>query len=240
MKKFVFVVFFILVAGAGVVFFFLARQKGVVLDPARVEAQAAAMWPGARPPSGMKGVLALRPEEDIEIAIFAPSLDKVKPENLSAQDLRIVLARPKIEGEPDLAEIKAKIAAARDRKDLEMETAREEVAALEVGGQPYPFIRADVRHRENGAELREEITILVQEKKPTVILLLGPRATYNDALRDEFLAALQAPVNTKELPERFQPPDPGDKPKLPPEPSELKPPRPARPARPALPRPPGP
>ena len=242
MKKVVLAILIVLVAAGVAGFAYLKTEKGLVLDSAQVETQAAAMWPGAKPPSGLKGVLALRPEEDIQVAIFAPSLDKVKPGNLAGDDLRIVVAKPKIEGQPNIDEIKTKIAKARQQKDEEMETEKEDVALLKVGGQPYPGIQSDVVHRDSGTKLHEEVTILIKDKKPTVILILGPRDTYNTAARDEFLAALEAPENASGLPDKFQKPEMPAKPDM-----SAKPKIPIRPGRPGprsgrtpgLPKPPG-
>lgn len=239
MKKLVVILLALLVVGAAGAIMYLKTEKGVVLDSASVEAQAAAMWPGAKPPQGLKGVLALRPEEDIQVAILAPSLDKVKPDNLSGSDLRIVVAQPKMEGQPNLDEIKLKIASARQRREAEMKVLNEKPALLTIGGQPYPGIESEATHIESGKNLREELTILMKDQQATVILILGPTDGFNAAARDEFLAGLEAPMSAAGLPDKFKLPEPPAQTELPPKPKPPK--RPALPAkpRPELPGPPG-
>ncbi len=90
-------------------------KKNFVLDAAEVERIAARMLPGARPPKGSKGVLALKPD-DLEIAVLAPGLPQVKVENLQAGQLRIIVARPQSESPPPPSEIIAKISQVQKEK----------------------------------------------------------------------------------------------------------------------------
>ena len=92
MRKLLIPLLVLVVVGAGVAFFLL-KKNNVVLDSGEVERMAAQMLPGARPPAGLKGVLGLHPE-GLEVAIFAPGLAQVKPDNLNGSDLRIIMAKP--------------------------------------------------------------------------------------------------------------------------------------------------
>jgi len=182
----------LLVAMAAVAIFLFLRRQQVVLNSAEVERMAASMLPGAKPPAGMKGVLGLHPE-GLEVAIFAPSLAQAKPENLSGSDLRIIIARPVSPQPPSPQEISDKISHAQKEKAQKMDTLEKKPRLLSVGGKPYPGLESHLVLKSNGAKLRENLTILLVEKKPVVILVLGPEATFNTAARDEFLKALKAP-----------------------------------------------
>jgi hypothetical protein len=227
MKKIIAIVAVILVVGAAGFLFYIKQSKNIEVDSAAVEARGAAMWPGARPPKGLKGVLAISPEEGIEAVIFAPSFSKVKPDNLEGSDLRIVLAQPQGE-DPSMAEIKTKITEARGRKDEEMETLEEKPTLLQIGGQAYPGIDSSVEMRESGKKLHENVTLLKTDKQVTVILIIGPEESFNTALRDEFLSALEAPDMTgmtDKLPGGLKMPDMESTPAI------KKPERPKRPRR---------
>lgn len=229
MKKLLAPIALLLVLAAAGILVYIKQSKNIEVDSAAVEARGAAMWPGARPPTGLKGVLAISPEEGIDAVIFAPSLSKVKPNNLVGDDLRIVLAQPKV-ANPNIAEIKEKLIQARGRKDEEMETLQEKPTLLQVGGEPYPAMDSQVALKDGGKKLHENVTILMKGKQVTVVLIIGPEESFNTKLRDEFLRGLEVPVM-----ENFQ------KPEIQRTPSLAAPPRPKRPrpGPPGLPGPPG-
>ncbi|MBM3461016.1 MAG: hypothetical protein FJX76_02840 [Armatimonadetes bacterium] len=200
------VVGLVVAVAAGVVVW---KMRGkVFLNPAEVEGLAARMLPGARPPAGMKAVLGLHPEE-LEVAIFAPSIDRAEPANLSGGDIRILIARPeRREKAPSASEIRERIGKARERKQEEMDTVSESPTLLRVGGMPYPGMKSTVVLKSNGSRMTEYMSIFVRDKAPTVLLILGPEASFNQAAMQQFLDGLEAPAapmaeggNGKRLPD---------------------------------------
>jgi hypothetical protein len=243
MRKAVLALGLVIGVGAAAGLFFLQKNQ-VLLDSAEVEQRAAAMLPGAKPPSGLRGVLGLHPE-GLEVVIFAPALPQASAENLSGSDLRILIARPTSPHPPSPQEISDKIDQAQKKKAQQMDTLEKKPILLSVGGKPYPGLESRLSLKSNGAKLRENLTILMPDQKPVVVLIVGPENSFNTSTRDEFLSALQAPQGT---------PHP-DLPKLPhghptvPRPAHPMPPGPRgparlpgvhRPARPSHPRPPAP
>ena len=84
MKKPLLIVAILVIVTVALVLVYVSRSRQLALKSAEVVARGEAMWEGAKPPAGLKGVLAIRPEEGIDAAIYAPTLNKVKPENLEA------------------------------------------------------------------------------------------------------------------------------------------------------------
>lgn len=238
MRKLLAILVVLAVAAIAVGLIFL-KKNGVVLDSAEVERSAATMLPGARPPAGLKGVLGLH-LEGLEVAIFAPSLDQVKTENLNDSGLRIVIARPTSSDPPSPQDIAEKIAKARKERAEEMETQATRPVLLPVGGKPYPALESSLSMRSNGKKMRQESTIFPIDKKPVVVLIMGPQQTFNLAARDQFLATLTAPdaphPHLPKIPQRGEPPKLPAMPvaRLPKPPG---PPTPKRPAFRAIPRP---
>lgn len=188
MRKAIAFILALLVIGIAAVMIIL-KKKGVVIDSAQVEASAAQMLPGARPPGGLKGVLSLK-LQDLQVAIFAPSLGKAEVANLSGDDLRIIIAKPTTDQRPQPQEVLQKISQAQNRKAEEMDTLEKSPTLLKVGGKPYPAIESKTMLKSNGTRLRENLTVLLVEKRPVIVLICGPEATFNSATRDQFLAGL--------------------------------------------------
>ncbi len=186
----------ILAAGA----FFVLRQKtGLVLDSKEILARADRMLPGAWPPEGLEAAMALQPEEDLEVVIFAPSAGKVWPSSWEPGDLRIVLARPAVGKELDAAQLKARIQKAQQKKAEETEELEKGPVVLSVGGQPYPGLEITSRLRSNQVALRENITVLKGEAT-TIVLFSGPQEGFPEKTRDAFLNVLEPPRIAPPLP----------------------------------------
>lgn len=180
-----------MIAVAGFLFWTM-QQKHVVLDPAEVERIASRLLPGAAPPPGLKAVLALRPEEGLEVAIFAPSLDKVDVSRLEGKDLRIVIAHPdQPTGNPDLKALASKIGEAQGRKAEEMDTLEESPVMVEIGGRPYPAMSGRAALKASGKRVQEFVTILSPGSNTVVVLVTGPDGSFDRATMDRFLAGLQ-------------------------------------------------
>lgn len=230
MKKLVAIVALVLLAVAGGAFWVL-RSRGVVLNGAEVERTADRLLPGARPPQGLRGVLALQPD-GLEVAIFAKGLPQAQLENLGSGDLRIIIARPEASQTPRPEEIAERISRAQQKKAEELDTLQQHPAVVSVGGRPYPATEADVRLRSNGRALQETLVLL---PGPVIVLLTGDGA---QATRDQFLASLpaaQGPVPGSETPKPARPIRPASRPRF----QTTPPPRPRLPeAPPGLPGPP--
>lgn len=213
MKKVILAAAVFLLAFSGVLFYFKS-SRNVDLEPSAVVARAQQILPGARPPEGLSGVIALTLEEGVEVVVFAPSLAKAKPANLQGSDLRIVVVRPQT-ADPDFQDIKEKVGKLQELKNEQSETISESVVLLSVGGRPYPGKASEVKLKSNGARQHEEITVLMNEQQPVVLIFTGPSETYNQAARDQFLSTLRAP-ETEELPGGLEMPDrlPGGPPEL--------------------------
>ena len=192
MRKVLIVLGILVVIGAAALLIFLKKNQ-VALSSAEIEKMAGDMLPGAKPPTGLKGVLGLH-LDGLEVVIFAPSLPKAEPSNLTGSDLRIIVAKPTAEKAPTPQEIGAKIDAAQKRKAEQMDTLRKSPLMLKVGGKPYPGLESQLALKSDGRKLRENMTILVPDQKPVVVLFVGPEESFNTAARDEFLAALAAPT----------------------------------------------
>lgn len=188
MRKVAFLVLALLVIGAAVVMVVL-RKKGVILDSSKVEALAAQMLPGARPPAGLKGVLGLQ-LPDLQVAIFAPSLPKAEVSRLSADELRIIMAQPSNDQPPQPQVILEKIRQAQEQKSEEMETLERHPILLQIGGKPHPALESTTLLKSNGSRMRENSTLVLVEKRPVILLFCGPEASFNSTLRDQFLAGL--------------------------------------------------
>jgi hypothetical protein len=174
---------------------FLMRNK-VVVSSTEVERLAAQMLPGAAPPSGLKGVLALHPQ-DLQVAIFAPSFDKADAANLKGSDLRILIARPDRaqEQSPSPSEIREKIDKARERKSEEMDTLMQVPARLSVGGTSYPGIKSSLAVKSNGVRLTEYMTVFKRDTGPVVVLMTGPEGSFSQSAMEQFLARVEAPAS---------------------------------------------
>lgn len=167
-------------------------KKNFVVEAAEVERIAARLLPGARPPKGSKGVLALKPD-DLEIAVLAAGLPQVKVENLEAGQLRIIVARPQSDSPPQPSEIIAKISQMQKDRGKAVETLSKKPVALQIGGKAYPAMESKLKVREGGLLLREDFTILLVDKHPVVVLLTGPEENYPEEARNQFLSGLTAP-----------------------------------------------
>lgn len=192
MRKALIVLVLLVVMGAAGLLIFL-KKNGVALSSAEIEKMAGDLLPGAKPPTGLKGVLGLH-LDGLEVVVLAPSLAKAEPSNLTGSDLRIIVAKPTAEKPPTPQEIGAKIDAAQKRKAEQMDTLRKSPVMLKVGGKAYPGLESQLALKSDGRKLRENMTILVPDKKPVVVLFVGPDESFNTAARDEFLAALAAPT----------------------------------------------
>ncbi|MBT9583416.1 hypothetical protein IV102_08700 [bacterium] len=192
MRKILIVLGLLVVLVAVGLLIFLKKNQ-VALSSAEIEKMASDMLAGAKPPTGLKGVLGLH-LEGLEVVIFAPSLPKAEPSNLTGSDLRIIVAKPTAEKAPTPQEIGAKIDAAQKRKAEQMDALRKGPLMLKVGGKPYPGLESQLALKSDGRKLRENMTIVLADKKPVVVLMLGPEESFNTAARDEFLAALAAPT----------------------------------------------
>lgn len=249
MRKLLVALLLILVALAIAAFVFL-KKKNAVFDTQEVERIAARLLPGARPASGLKGVLAFK-LDDLEVAILAPGLPQARAENLQAGQLRIIIASPQSEKPPPPSEILAKISQVQQDKAEAMEMVSKNPVALQIGGKPYPAQESKLKVREGGQLLREDFTILLVDKHPVIVLLTGNEENYPEKARAEFLAGLNAPTGpphpdlpaglANKLPPgprprpAFHPPVPAGKP---PGPPAIKPPGPpAAMARPSIPKP---
>lgn len=167
------------------------QEHQVVLDPAEVQRVASRLLPGAVPPPGLKAVLALRPEAGLQVAVFAPSLDKADPGKLEGRDLRIVIAQPdRPSGTPDPGEVLRKIGEAQGRKAEEMDTLAQSPVVLSVGGRPHPGMESRVALKASGKRLQEDLTIL---PPGVIVLITGPDGSFDRETRDRFLAGLDAP-----------------------------------------------
>ena len=204
MKKPLLIVAILVIVTVALVLVYVSRSRQLALKSAEVVARGEAMWEGAKPPSGLKGVLAIRPEEGIDAAIYAPTLNKVKPENLGAGELRIVVAKAETET-PDLAEVRAKLAKAQERKGEDMTKVSEKPILLEVGGQRYPALEVSSTLKDSGRKLKENITILNDGTKTAVILITGPEESFNTRARDQFLRGLKKPDMSKILRKKKKP-----------------------------------
>jgi hypothetical protein len=182
------VVVVLIAAIGGGVYMWLTR--GLITDPAEVQRMADAMLPGAKPPAGLSAVVALHPEKDLDVAVFAPSLPKARPESLQGSDLRIVIAQPHSTTQPSFDEIRAKIEKAQSRKAEEMATTGKKAALVGVGGRPYPALETTEVLKSGGARFLEYVTIFKHGDNPTVVMIMGPADTFNRKAMDEFLAAL--------------------------------------------------
>ena len=209
MKKPLLIVAILVVLAVALVLVYMSRSKQLALKSAEVVARGEAMWEGAKPPAGLKGVLAIRPEEGIDAAIYASSLSKVKPANLQGDELRIVVARAETET-PDLSEVRTKLSKAQARKAEEMVKESEKPIMLEVGGQRYPALEVTSTLKDSGLKLKENITILNDGKQTTVILITGPEESFNTSTRDQFLKGLKKPDMSKILRKRKKPSPPSD------------------------------
>lgn len=224
----------VLIAVGLVVGRLLLDQKGVILSSEDVEKKAQELLPGAAPPEGLKGVIALKPEEDLEVAIFAPHISKANPANLEGSDLRIIIAKPKMEGRPDPEAIKAKISAAQERKADEMDTLEKGPAILQVNGHPFPGIGSKVKLKDSGKELQEYLFFIPLNKQIVLVMAIGPVDTFATDKLQTFLSGLPAPLEEAMPKPRVTPPrnplprvgDKPPRPQLPPRPGE--PPRPFR------------
>lgn len=168
------------------------KKKGVVLDSPEVERIAAQLLPGARPPAGLKGVLAFKLDQ-LQVAILAPGLPQARAENLQSGQLRIILASPQSEKPPQPSEILAKIDQVQQSKAVALETLAKNPLALRIGGRLYPAQESKLRVREGGAVLREDFTILLVDKHPLILMLTGNEENFPEAARDQFLQGLSAP-----------------------------------------------
>ena len=209
MKKPLLIVAILVIVTVALVLVYISRSKQLALKSAEVVARGEAMWEGAKPPTGLKGVLAIRPEDGIDAAIYAPSLSKVKPANLQDDELRIVVARAETET-PDLAEVRAKLSRAQERKGEDMTKVSEKPVLLEVGGQRYPALEVTSILKDSDRKLKENITILNDGKKTTVILITGPDDSFNTSTRDQFLKGLKKPDMSKILSKKKKRPRPSE------------------------------
>ena len=250
MRKLLIVVLVLLVILAAAALIFL-KKKDAVLDSQEVEPIAARLLPGASPPAGLKGVLALK-LDDLQVAILAPGLPQAKAENLAAGQLRIIVASPQSDQPPQPAEILERISQVQKEKSAAMETLSKNPVALMIGGKPYPAQESKLKVREGGKLLREDFTILLVDKHPVILMLTGNEENYPSAARDEFLGRLNPPSGPPhpQLPDLASklPKPPGlplgkppglpvGKPPGPPGPPGGKPPGPHALARPSIPKP---
>ena len=194
-----------LLALAAAVAWFLLKRSHAVLDPAEVERIAARLLPGARPPAGLKGVLALEPE-DLEVAIFAPSLAQARTEAIEPGGLRILIARPNKPEPPDPTEVMEKVGRLRKEQSEVLEVLAKHPVLLSLGGRKYPAEESELKIKSNGRPLRQNFTVVMVEKHPVLLIITGGEPPFNEAARDEFLANLSAPAGPS-LP-AAQPPRP--------------------------------
>jgi hypothetical protein len=237
-----------IVAAAAFVFL---KKSNAILDSGEVERIAARLLPGARPPSGLKGVLALKPD-DLEVAIFAPDLGQAKTANLEPGGLRIIIARPESQQAPQPTEVMAKISQVQKEQAENEEILSKHPLILKLGGQNQPAQECQLKVKSNGKMLRQDFTVALVEKHPVILLITGTEPQFNQTARDQFLAGLSAPGHPglprpgetpgmPGMPELPRPPGPG--PGGPPKPpGGLKPPGPGGPPKPpgGLMKPPGP
>ena len=201
---------------------FLLKRSNAVLDSGEVEKIAARLLPGARPPAGLKGVLALKPD-DLEVAIFAPDLGQAKAENIEPGGLRIIIARPESQQPPQPTEVMAKISQVQKEQAENAETLSKHPLMLKLGGQNQPAQESQLKVKSNGKVLRQDVTIVLVDKHPVILLMTGTDPQFNQTARDEFLGALSAPGHpdmpgpggTPAMPGLPKPPGPGGPPKPP-------------------------
>lgn len=223
---------------AAVAAFIFIKRSNAVLDSTQVETIAAQMLPGARPPAGLRGVLAIHPES-LQVAIFAPGLAQAKAENLGPGQLRIIIARPEAQQPPQPAEVLAKIAQVQKEQAESFETLSKHPVMLSLGALKQPAQESELQVKAGGQRLRQDFTVVLVDRHPVMLILTGGEPQFNQTARDEFLSALSVPGGPggPEPPIPPRPMDPPPRPEAPnlPRPTQVPPGRP----RPGLPGPPG-
>lgn len=198
----------VLVVLAAAVGFFLLRRSQAVLDAAEVERIASRLLPGARPPQGLKAVLALK-SEGLEVAIFAPALVQVRAENLQPGGLRVIIARPLSQQPPQPADLLAQIAQAQNQQAASFDTLSKHPVMLNLGGHKYPAQESELQLNGARQKLREDFTVVPVDQHPVILVVTGTEPDFNQSARDEFLAGLSAPAG----PESEEPASPPEAPR---------------------------
>lgn len=194
--------------------FVVSKQNQLTVSPAEVEATAAAMLPGTRPVDTLRPVARFE-TEDIQVAIFAPSLPQARPAALAEGELRVVLARPTGDEKPIPEVVRARLDELQEKQAEEMDVESSSPILLKFGGNPYPA-KSDIQVlKSNGKRLREDMTVVKANDRPVVVLITGPAASFDEGLRDRFLSNCRADkLVTEPTPPSLPPlPGPGRRPR---------------------------
>lgn len=176
MKYLIAVIVVVLLGGYAI---FRYQTRDLNFNQAYVEALAARLLPGAKPPPGSKGVVAAD-KELFEAAVLAPTLKQP----LKGSELRVIVARIK-QPPTDAQNIQKWKAFLEERKDLK-----------HLGDQPalvqgHPALRSLTQVNDE-PKMLSYTTVFGN----VVVQVEGPEASFNEAGMNQFLNNLEATAST--------------------------------------------
>lgn len=173
---------------------FRYKTRDIELDSAKVEALAARLLPGASPVNGSHGVAAME-KGKLKVAVFAPSLRKAKPQRLEGAELRFVVVG--VENPPDgeaFEQLQALVAEVRaEQQEQGIETVEKAPTVVSLGGRPHPALRMTQQIGSGGPLVEEYLTMLKGEGEGALLLVTGPKSSFNKKDMQTFLDRLKLP-----------------------------------------------
>lgn len=176
------------------------NESAVIFDAAKTREAAERLMPGVKPPAGYQWVATqTREKVKMESATLARSQDEASYNKLSPDGLRFIFVGldipPKIAPEQRLDEFSNMVFLARQNRGWKLISKIPE--SLKVKGKQRPAVKLVLKTPDGKSTLLEHHLLFINGTRMVLLIINGPKATFNAAAMQKFLDGLTLPEQQK-------------------------------------------